>query len=374
MSTSNIPEKIKIRLWGQAAGRCEYDGCNIPLWRDDLTKAEFNIAYIAHIIADEPNGPRGHQILSRELSTDITNLMLLCDSHHRLIDREEVDKHTVDVLKEMKKKHEQRIEHITSFNENKRSYVILYGANVGKHDARIKFEDAIQAILNDKYPAERPGIELSLNSPYNDHEENYWKVERECLEKQFHAKVTPLISSREPKHFSIFAFAPQPLLMQIGYLFSDIQAADVFQLHREPPDWKWQASKGSFNYEVIEPSKINKIIALNLSLSATINESRITSVLGNDVSIWTITIDKPNNDFMKSKDQLSEFRKVFRQLMDKIKAKHGQQSEINVFPAVPVSIAVEIGRTIMPKADLPLKIYDENRSKGGFKFALSLGE
>jgi len=95
VSVSYIPEKIKIRLWGTAAGRCQYEGCNKPLWLDTLTKYEFNVAYIAHIIADSPDGPRGDPELSFKLKADISNLMLMCDEHHRLIDREDV----VSILK-----------------------------------------------------------------------------------------------------------------------------------------------------------------------------------------------------------------------------------------------------------------------------------
>lgn len=58
MSSSSIPEKTRVRLWVRASGRCQYAGCNKPLWRDDLTMADMNSAYIAHIIADSPDGPR----------------------------------------------------------------------------------------------------------------------------------------------------------------------------------------------------------------------------------------------------------------------------------------------------------------------------
>ena len=60
--------------------------------------------------------------------------------------------------------------------------------------------------------------------------------------------------------------------------------------------------------------------------------------------------------------------------MDRIKALHGQDAVLHVFPAVPVSIAVEIGRVWMPKADLPLCIYDQNRKLNGFTKALEFPE
>jgi hypothetical protein len=44
MSISHVPDKVKLRIWGNAAGRCQYEGCNDPLWLDTLTQAEFNVA------------------------------------------------------------------------------------------------------------------------------------------------------------------------------------------------------------------------------------------------------------------------------------------------------------------------------------------
>jgi len=373
MSVSYIPEKVKIRLWGKAAGRCQYGGCNKPLWLDLLTKAEFNAAYLAHIIADKPGGPRGDSMLSEKLKADITNLMLICDEHHRLIDREDVEGHPVERLREMKRKHEGRIELLTSLMENKRSYILLYGANVGQHRAPVSWEKATQAMLPNWYPAEKPAIELSLkSSSFHDHEENYWLIERENLRRKFNQQVTPRLAAGHVEHFSIFALAPQPLLMELGCLISDIPAAEVYQLHREEPNWIWQKYPEGFDYILHEVDARNETVVLNLSLSATIDNSRITSVFGSDVSIWTLTIENPNNDFLKSRKQLILFRQKFRQLLERIKAKHGQDTILHLFPAVPVSVAVEIGRVWMPKADLPIRIYDQNRQTGGFSIAFDI--
>jgi len=373
MSISYIPEKIKIRLWGKASGRCEYEGCNKPLWLDFLTKAEFNTAYIAHIIADQPDGPRGDTKLSKKLKNDISNLMLMCDEHHRLIDKEDVQGHPVERLREMKRKHENRIEILTSICEDKQSHILLYGANVGRQNAPLSYEKASVAMVPERYPAETRPIELSLkNSSFQDHEEKYWEIEKEHLRRQYESKVLPRLASGNVRHFSIFAIAPQPLLMEFGRLLSDIPAADVYQLHREPPDWKWQKHPAGFEYTVIEPNTFKSSPVLNLSLSATINNARISRVLNEPHSIWMMTIKHPNNDFLKSRQQLRMFRTELRKLLDRIKAKHGESAVIHLFPTVPVSIAVEIGRIWMPKADLPIKVYEQNRDMGGFTPVLTL--
>lgn len=367
MSVSNIPEKVKFRLWGKASGRCQYEGCNKPLWYDSVTKVEFNISYIAHIIADQPNGPRGDEVLSKKLKADIGNLMLMCDEHHRLIDREDVAGHTVERLQKMKKQHEEKMEHLTSLLPSRESHILLYGANIGQHGASLSWEKSVNAMTPENYPAEKTAIELGIkNSPFSDKEELYWQFEKENLSRQFMDKIRPKFISGEIEHLSVFALAPQPLLIEMGRLLSDIPEANVFQLHREPAGWGWQERSGSFEYNIYEPEEIHKKVALNLSLSGTITNDRITKVLGDDVSIWTLTIEEPYNDFLKDKVQLSMFREIFRKMLNKIKSIHGHNNFLNIFPAVPVSVAVEMGRIWMPKADLPLIIYDENRNKGGF--------
>lgn len=377
MSVSYIPESVKLRLWGKSGGRCQYEGCSKALWMDDLTKAEFNVAYIAHIIADKPTGPRGHSVLSEKLKSDISNLMLMCDEHHRLIDKIDVQGHPVERLRLMKRSYETRIELLTSLQEDKKSHVLLYGSNIGEQSASLSWTKAAHAMIPLRYPAEPQAIELSLgNSAVEDHTNEFWDIERRNLQLQFNRKIKPRVAgSGDVEHLSIFAFAPIPLLVELGRLLSDIPAAEVYQLHREPPDWKWQEGLEIFEFFINEPNSTNASVALNLSLSANIDNSRISTVFpGKDLSIWRMSTAAPHNDFLKSREQLRLFRQHFRKLLDRIKARHGQDALLHVFSAVPVSVAVEIGRVWMPKADLPFCIYDQNRKLGGFIKALEFPE
>jgi hypothetical protein len=184
-------------------------------------------------------------------------------------------------------------------------------------------------------------------------------------------QVRPRLAQASIQHLSIFALAPQPLLALLGYLLSDIPAAEVYQLHREPPDWKWLAESNQTSFVAEEPSAIVGDPALVISLSATITSSRVEAVMANP-TIWRISHPSPHNDVLQTRQQAREFRIVARSLMDRIKARHGQNAIIHVFPAMPVALAVELGRVQMPKADLRMRIYDENRSAGGFSPALEL--
>ena len=94
--------------------------------------------------------------------------------------------------------------------------------------------------------------------------------------------------------------------------------------------------------------------------------ARVEAVLGANAAVWTLKHARPGNDYLQSSVQLREFRRALREAFNRIKAEHGEDAELHLFPAVPVSAAVEIGRVWMPKADLPFAVYDQNRKTGGF--------
>ena len=299
--------------------------------------------------------------------------MLMCDKHHRLIDREDVAGHPVERLKAMKAMHELRIEIVSGIADDKRSHILLYGANIGVHNSPLSFADAARAMIPDRYPADSHPIIIGLkNSYFEDSSGTYWMIEVEHLKRLVTQQVRPRLKAEEIFHFSVFAIAPQPLLILLGSLLSDIPAVEVYQRHREPPVWKWEAEPDDFKFIVNEPKEVAGPPVLVFSLSANIDEKRIFDVMGKDVSIWRVTIPTPHNDFLKSRQQAKIFRQQMRLLMDLIKLRHGEKEVIHVFPAMPVCLAVEFGRILMPKADLQLCIYDENKMLGAFVHAIDI--
>ena len=113
---------------------------------------------------------------------------------------------------------------------------------------------------------------------------------------------------------------------------------------------------------------------LVFSLSGKITLDRITKVVGDDLAIWEVTVDQCHNGVICSEAQLSMFRDQVRKLIAEINAAHPKAPHIAIFPAMPVSCAVELGRVRMPRADIPWLIYDQNHKLGGFVKALVIGE
>jgi hypothetical protein len=363
-------------LWGKAAGRCEFAGCNRPLWKSSITQESVNVAQKAHIYSFSAQGSRGNEGIAKDELNDISNLMLVCHECHQKLDGPHGSvRYTATLLRDMKNEHEERVERITGIAESRKSQILLYGANIGDHSSPLSYREAATALFPDRYPASDAPIELStVNSSFSDRDPAFWRIEAENLRRKFEKRVRERLALGEVDHLSVFSLAPQPLLILLGTLLGDIVPSDVYQRHREPPTWKWPRDVATQQFELKEPVTESGTPALVLASSATVVEERITSLLGCDASVWMVTLPTPHNDAMKSREQLSRLRSLLRFVLDRIKASYSQSTVLHVFPAAAVSAAVEFGRVRMPKADMPWLIYDQVNVRGGFIPAISIPE
>jgi hypothetical protein len=353
-------------IWTKAAGHCEYPGCNASLIGDLISGTEdANFGLVAHIVADKPGGPRGDAVRSGLLSDDPANLMLLCYKHHKLIDVDALAAHPEALLLEYKARHEERMRIVTEISEDKASQVLLYGANIGEHASPLSLERCRLGMLPERYPADGRAISIQLHgAAAQDREQQYWDTEADNLTRQFDRHIRPRVAEGSISHLSVFGLAPIPLLIQLGSLLGDITPAAVYQLHREPAGWKWASDGKAATFQVERPAKIYDVVAISIGISATIVPQRIEQVLGMNASIWSLSAVSAHNDIIRDPRDLQHFRQQMRIVLDEVKATHPSAKEIHVFAAVPVSIAVELGRIRMPKADLPFVLYDETKGSG----------
>jgi len=370
----DIKPTAQMILWGKAGGRCQFRGCNQQLWKSPVTQEPVNIAQKAHIYAFSRAGPRGHKGMPKSRINNVENLMLVCHACHRTIDQDQDGcRYSGDLLQSWKAEHERRIEVVTGVHPDRNSNVVFYGAKIGETDVPQFFNSAAMAMFPEWYPADDRPILLSLmRSSFSDRNAGFWITEDDNLIRMFANRVRQPLQDGNIRHLSVFALAPQPLLVRLGSLLTDINEVQVYARSREPQGWRWRDYPRGFKFVVQTPRKISGPPALVLSLSADISEGRVRAILGNNVTFWKVTVTRPNNDFLRSKKQLQEFRELARGLMVQIEGRHGRQTELHVFPASPAAIAVELGRIRMPKANLKWRIYDQVNERQGFVPALRI--
>jgi hypothetical protein len=102
------PPENQVRiLFGKNGGRCAYTACGLPLVISSQNRADHarNTGKIAHITAASPGGPRYDPNLTVAERRSEANLILLCGSHHDVVDAQ-LTFHTTEWLHSAKKTHE----------------------------------------------------------------------------------------------------------------------------------------------------------------------------------------------------------------------------------------------------------------------------
>jgi hypothetical protein len=111
---SGIPaNELKI-LIAKSAGRCAFRGCGKMLVTTSLEGADPVFSGEAcHIIAQSRQGPRGNLIVMEGQRDHHTNLVLMCQEHHLVIDRRP-EVYSVGVLRTIKERHEKNVSALNS--------------------------------------------------------------------------------------------------------------------------------------------------------------------------------------------------------------------------------------------------------------------
>lgn len=370
MRGKEIADSKKLILMGLCGGKCEFRGCEKSIVQDMLTGEKSNFSNYAHIVASSENGPRGDKVLSSELSNDENNIMVLCRDHHKEID-DFPEKYTVNILKDMKREHEAYIQDLMSIHKEASVIGVKYTANISDRVTKINDEDIRKCAFRQNKYCKGQIINLSDSKADERNNSKFYEFESENMKTNFLQSIKPLLKKEKVYKFLLCAIAPQPLLIYLGTLFSDITDVEVQQLQREPIQ-EWYLGDGkdeNFDVKLNIPNKKYAKVALNISITADISEERIRNVLGKECDIIKIESTIHGNDIIKNKSQLEIYKKKIREAYESIKDTYGRDCEINVFPAMPISIAIETGRCWMKKAHPRLTIYDE---KNGFKKALEI--
>ena len=108
-----ISQKDIKLLWGRSGNRCAMPDCRTKLSQDSHNNGKITVGEQAHIVAAEPNGPRGQSPLSLNERDSYHNLILMCPTHHAIIDKDPQG-FPLETLYYIKSQHELWVEEILS--------------------------------------------------------------------------------------------------------------------------------------------------------------------------------------------------------------------------------------------------------------------
>jgi hypothetical protein len=103
-----ITDKNRKILWARSGNRCAI--CRIQLVVEQTAQdSESVVGEECHIVSSSPNGPRHDDAFTTEQLDAIDNLILLCATHHKMIDDQQ-ETYATEVVRSIKRNHEAWVE------------------------------------------------------------------------------------------------------------------------------------------------------------------------------------------------------------------------------------------------------------------------
>jgi hypothetical protein len=370
--TRGIRGGARLVLFVRAGGRCEFDGCNRYLMEHHLTLADGNFGEMAHIVAFRTDGPRGQGPRPAAINS-VDNLMLLCPHCHKLIDDNPGD-YSRQALKEYKASHEGRIRHVTDLGPNRKTAVLVLQALIGGQTVAVPFDQIVEATAP-RYPMTRKPLTIDLTGiPSSDGA--FVRTACDAISKRVADFFRPEGEGATAGHVSVFALGPIPLLVCLGRQMTNKVASDVYQRHRDTETWTWKTRGKPATYAVrrVRRGTDRRKVALILSLSGKIRLRDLPNDVRDSSTVYEMTLkdQTPQPTFLRYREELETFRIAYQELLGRIVEDHGLVRSIDCFPAVPAPIAVLCGRELLPKVHPALRVFDYDKTHGGFTFQLEV--
>ena len=368
-----IPDLTRLLLFVRAGGRCEFDGCPRYLMEHPVTLTEGNFAQVAHVVAFRRDGPRG-RVRSRPKDIHaLQNLMLLCPQCHKLIDDQPKD-YTRRALSEYKRRHEKWIKQATGLSPERKTALIVFTAPIGKQTVSISYDHMLEAVAP-RYPISREGLEIDLTNLL---EENsaVTAVAKQNIADRLSRYFEPKGEWQRTGHVSLFALGPMPLLIFLSSQLSNKVSTDLYQRHRDTETWTWKKSGRpvKYTFQTVQTGSDESRVALLLCLSGSGPREMLPSQINPAYFVYELTLDgsTPSPTFLSLREDLENFRIAYQDALAEIAKVHGSLKELDLFPAVPAPVAVLCGRETLPKIHPALRVYDYDKTQGGFTYQLTV--
>jgi len=370
----SIPARVAMQLWNSSAGRCQFQGCNKPLWYNGLTFSKIKIGEMAHIIG--VSGARAND-KSLDLAQKHENLMLLCKDCHLEIDRDE-GKYTPQLLREWKENQEERVQMLLDLSDNLKCSILKFKANIGnENSSEINFEDIKTALFeNDKhYPAGRNFVtNIDLTTTSYSTEQLPWDFYNKTIEEQLSQLQKLGERQGDPKKLAVFAIAPIPLLIKLGNHLPKTIPLNIYQRDRITGEWVFNRSNKFQTEYQITRKKGNenlKEVVVVINLSGNIINLPQT-ILSKDLPSYTINSNKKIPGLSQSQEEIRSFLNLWMEIQKEVLDKYGTNAVIHLFPIVPNAIAVELGNKKLNGISPELKVYEFNKNTKEYFHAITI--
>lgn len=365
------PGRVAEReVWAKAAGRCTL--CARYLFGETPSYGAVPVGQVAHQVGatDGPKSPRGDSPLTNVERADQSNLMLLCQPCHRMID-EEPDFYPVEWLARQKEAFETRVRQATRFPTLEPTAVIEFTAPIRGNAVTIPREQIFEALreaslrfAGDHY--RDATLEVPLTLPEST--VGAWAAGEASISHVLE-RLPRMMADVGAESVSVFALGPVPFLIRLGAELGNKAAVHVFEPHRGDARgrWRWPTNPAQpveFAVDTSEHDSNTEDVLVTVSLTAHVQLGRLPSEVAAMPHVSLSVVGDPKPGIIDSPAALGNFSKAWRVLLQQVERSYPSAKRIHLVAAVGCAAAIEVGRWRMRDAHPAFVLYQltENQS------------
>lgn len=344
--------KTARKVFDDSSMRCMFEGCAARLDQNNLTGDDAYFGYLAHIVASSEQGPRGEVGLSAKLSNEPSNVMLLCDTCHRLIDRVACADFPASRLNAMRKRFVEDKNALLDLLAHRPvdTYTLIWPVN-GQviSPPSLKEINGCLAVSGFRSNGNPQIVEDSNNSSFRDDKSvDFWQT----MPRSLRAACQRIEqSSQSSGHtFGLFAMGPMATLVGLGALIGNKNNAIPMLRFRDSEQWTWpRETPLPPNLKVQIPDKMPgdaAVVSVCLTSSPPsfeIVSKEICQKLS--CSKVTVSVESPSNGCLGNPNELKTFQSKMNSLLHKLACEHGIK-EVHLLVCASNAACISFGRSV----------------------------
>lgn len=365
-----IKDSVRNALWARTAGRCTI--CGRRLLGDQRTYLHsVLLAELAHNIGatDGDRSPRSQENDGLDDTEAEENLLLVCHDCHKIIDDDDhIDLFPPEKLRDIKEAFERRIEMVTDHGGLTRTAALRLGSMIRGSLAMASQREIAETLLAVNYlglvETQRSG-EFTCRISGAAGGRGFWEAAQQSIDDTI-AQVRQAADSGDVEHISVFAIAPVPLLVYLGWHLDDKTPTRLFQKHRDQfIGWSWSNQDGPVDFEIVASKQDASAtdVALVCALTSEVSRAVFPSATADAPVIEVRPASEPPKPTLLSHEQsLANFAEQWRAALAMAEAYFPNAKRWHLIASAPITASVEAGRAIMRDVHPPVTVYERTDS------------
>ena len=361
-----IRDTVRNALWARTAGRCTI--CNRRLLGDSRTYLHsVLLAELAHNIgategSDSPRSKDNDGVVNTESEE---NLLLLCHDCHKIIDDpDHIDFFPPEKLREIKDSFERRIEMVTENGGLTRTAALRVGSQIRGSLALASQREVAETLLAVNslglVETQRSG-DFTCRIHGAAGGRGFWEAGQQAIDDTLHL-VRQAIDSGDVEHISVFAIAPIPLLVYLGWHLDDKTPTRIFQKHRDQfVGWSWTNQGDPVEFEVSATDSQTGVedVVLVCAITSEVNPAFLPDEIGDVPRVEIRPVDvAPDPTLISHEQSLANFAAQWRAALATAEARYPTARRWHLVASAPITVAIEAGRAVMRDVHPAVTVYE----------------